>query len=49
MQLFPGIRKFINDSTRQAELSGYITTIADRRRYLSKENTKDATNSIIQG
>ncbi len=56
---YPMIRKFIDNTIASARISGYVTTLFGRRRYLPEINSKNvslrqfaertAVNSIIQG
>jgi DNA polymerase-1 len=58
-QLYPGIRKFIENIKVKAKNDGYVTTLLNRRRYLPEIQSKDqnirkfgertAINTVIQG
>jgi len=40
---YSGIRQFIEDTIKKTELSGYVTTIFGRRRYISAINSRNKT------
>lgn len=58
-QRYPGVRDYVRETVRKARLSGYVTTILNRRRYIPDINSRNynlrsfaervAMNTPIQG
>jgi DNA polymerase-1 len=58
-QRYPGVRNYVRETIRNARLTGYVTTILNRRRYIPDINSKNynlrsfaervAMNTPIQG
>ncbi|MFF3672432.1 DNA polymerase [Streptomyces sp. NPDC002120] len=48
METFPGVKRFMDDKTKEARRNGYITTPSGRRLYVDKSRAYSGANYFIQ-